>query len=302
MIYYKKLQRNLVNKKYFILLTTALSTLQAHDYHNINEDIMVKSSLTYNNFKNSKQKNSAMVYSILVNSKINKHKIEIQNSYSDVDTIKPPLKEDLEINKTFLRYSYDFSKENSMNVSYIHIVDNLAPTDGGNIYGIGYIYRKNNFKVALNRYRSEYDDFTVDQSDINLQYHKKFGKIKTDIDIIGKYISLNDYSDKIFNKNASTTPDDTYFTTGIKLHASYSGYHIGVGGFFGNRLFAVMGNGSAVQHHAMRFNKTYFTSIGKKIDNYNLIFKYTYQEAEELPQDNFGVEMDSFSLNINYKF
>jgi hypothetical protein len=263
---------------------------------------MVKSSLTYNNFKNSKQKNSAMVYSILVNSKINKHKIEIQNSYSDVDTIKPPLKEDLEINKTFLRYSYDFSKENSMNVSYIHIVDNLAPTDGGNIYGIGYIYRKNNFKVALNRYRSEYDDFTVDQSDINLQYHKKFGKIKTDIDIIGKYISLNDYSDKIFNKNASTTPDDTYFTTGIKLHASYSGYHIGVGGFFGNRLFAVMGNGSAVQHHAMRFNKTYFTSIGKKIDNYNLIFKYTYQEAEELPQDNFGVEMDSFSLNINYKF
>lgn len=291
-----------MNKKYLLLLTTALSTLQAHDYHNINENIMVKSSFTYNNFENSKQKNSAKVYSILVNSKIKNHRIEIQNSYSDVDTIQPPLKEDLEINKTFLRYSYDFSKENSINLSYMHIVDNIAPTDGGNIYGIGYIYYKNNFKLSLNRYRSEYDDFTVDQTDINLQYHTKIDKIKADINLIGKYISINDYSDKIFNKNAKTTPDDTYFTTGVKLHASYSGYHIGLGGFFGNRLFAVMGNGLNVQHHAMRFNKTYFTTIGKKIDKYNLIFKYTYQEAEELPQNNSGVEMDSFSLNINYKF
>ena len=291
-----------MNKKYLFLLTTALSILHAHDYHNINENIMLKSSFIYNNFENSKQKNSGKVYKILVNYKINNHKIEIQNSYSDVDTIKPPLKEDLEINKTFLRYSYDFSKENSINVSYIHIVDNIAPTDGGNIYGIGYIYRKNNFQVALNQYRSEYDDFSVDQSDINLQYHKKIGKIKTDINVIVKHISLNDYSDKIFNKKASTIPDDEYLTTGIKLHASYSGYHIGIGGFFGNRLFAVMGNGSKVQHHAMRFNKTYFTSIGKKFDKYNVILKYTYQEADELPQNNLGVEMDSFSLNVNYKF
>lgn len=288
--------------KRYLLLVLPILALEAHDYHNDNKNMMIKSSFTYSDFKNSKQKNSAKVYSLLLNTKIKKHKIEIQNSYSAVDTIKPPLKKDLQINKTFLRYSYDFSKENSINLSYMHIVDNLAPTDGGNIFGIGYLYRKNSFRVSLNRYRSEYDDFTADQSDVNIQYHKEFGKIKTDINLIAKYISLNDYSNRIFNTKAPTTPDDEYLTMGVKLHAFYDGYHIGFGGFGGDRLFAVMGDGLIVQHHAMKFNKTYFATVGKKINNFNIILKYVYQEADELPQNNFGVEMDSLSLNINYKF
>jgi len=39
------------------------------------------------------------------------------------------------------------------------------------------------------------------------------------------------------------------------MHAYYHDYHMGVGAFFGKRVFAVMNDGFKVQHHAMEFKR-----------------------------------------------
>lgn len=292
-------------KKIFLLIPFFLfSQLLAHDYHNLMSNTMVKTSIGYSEFSDSKQKNDAWVYTLSVHSKIDAQKIEIQQLYSKVHTIQPPMTKDLEVSKTFVRYSYDLSKQHSLNVSFMDISDNLVPTDNGKIYGLGYIYKQPKyFRLLLNQYRSEYEDFSVNQSDVNMQFHKEVGEWEFDVNVMAKYISLNAYSNTIFNpKFKGVEAEDTYFTSGLKFHTAYKSYHAGVGTFFGDRLFAVMNNGFSAQHHAMRFTQGYFVTVGKKFKGINIIAKYSNQKADELPLNNLDVGVESYRLEVAYRF
>ncbi len=285
-----------------LLLTTINS--YAHDYHNLIHNSMVKSTFSYSSFSNSKQKRDSKSYSLSLHSKIAKHKIEMMYRYSHANTLQPPLKSDLFVDKVFGRYSYDIGDNDSINMSMMYINDNLVPTDQGEIYGLGYTHKSHaQYRLILNQYWSIYDDFSVNQSDINLQLHHNIGETIIDLNLMAKYITLDGYSNKIFNpKSSLAEPDDEYLSFGVKLHTAYESYHAGVGAFWGDRVFAVMNNGFNTQHHAMRFTQGYFLTIGKKIGAINLIAKYSHQKADELPMDNMDIEVDSYSLLLNYKF
>lgn len=294
----------MIKKIFFLISFFLFSQLFAHDYHNLMPNTMLKTSVGYSDFTGSKQKTDARIYTVSVHSKIDSHKIELQHLYSHVHTVQPPLTKDLEVSKTFGRYSYELSKQHSLNVSFMDISDNLVPTDNGKIYGLGYIYKVPHYaRVLLNQYRSEYDDFSVDQSDVNMQFHREVGEWEFDVNVMAKYISLNGYSNTIFNpKFKGTEPEDTYFTSGVKFHTAYKSYHAGVGAFFGDRLFTVMNNGFSAQHHAMRFTQGYFVTVGKKFKGFNVIGKYSHQKADELPLNNFDVGVESYRLGLSYKF
>ena len=205
------------------------------------------------------------------------------------------MKENLKVDKYYLKYGYALDKKKSFEVSYASINDNLTDeTDGGNIYGIGYKYKT----FSFTQYLSDYKNFNVYQTDLKYVYKKYFDELETKVEFIGKYIYLQDRDSNAFSENAK----ESYLTAGLKLHGHYRSYHFGAGAFFGERVFAVMQDGFKVQHHAMEFNETYMIGLGKVFDSFDMHLKYVYQNATELPSSNENVEVQNIILKLGYKF
>ncbi|MEA2028104.1 MAG: hypothetical protein U9N49_03935, partial [Campylobacterota bacterium] len=257
-------------KPLLILTTLFLSLLYGHEYHSNHPNVMIKSSITYKEFENSKQKEKGVDYSLAIDAKFKQHRLQLFRSSSDVDTLQPPLPRDLEVSKTFGRYSYSFNPSHTLALSYMTMKDNIAPTDNGKVYGIKYLYKGwQNFRLSLSHYYSDYQDFDVQQNDVALQYHTKINQAIVDVTLMAKNIRLDNYTNAIFNPLNLSSTQDNYTTVGFKVHGAYQGWHGGVGAWFGKRLFGVMGDGHSVQHHAMEFEQTYFMGIGKKFNNLN---------------------------------
>lgn len=290
--------------KKILLIFPFITLLWSHDYHNESESLLLKTAMSYSDFSNSKQKSDGMVSLLSLHYKSKKHKIELQQTFSHVNTFQPPSKEDLSVYKSFFRYGYTFTKGQSVNVSFMDISDNLVPTDGGKIYGLGYAYRySQGLSLFTNQYYSNYDDFSVNQSEIKLHFHKESRGWKNDIKVIGRYINLDNYTNTIFNpKFQGEEAKDNYMNLTLKVHTAYKGYHAGAGVILGERIFAVMNNGFLTQHHAMEFKEGYFLSIGKKIQKFNLFMKYNYAKADELPLNNKDVGVNSYILGLSYRF
>jgi len=286
-----------------ILTLSLFSLLYGHDYHNTYPNIMLKSSLTYKEFTNSKQKEDGIDTNLIIDAKMDAHRLELAYTTSNVNTLQPPLPNDLEVRKSFVRYSYMLNQEHTLGLSYMYISDNIAPTDEGSIYALHYLYSGwDNLRLSLAHYYSNYNDFSVNQSDIELQYHTKIDYGTLDFTLMAKYIALDDYTNAIFNPNNTSGAQDDYTTVGFKVHGGYRGFHGGFGAWFGKRMFAVMNDGYAVQHHAMEFDQSYFMGVGKKFNDLNVMLKYSHQEATELPQNNPNVEANSYTLMLTYKF
>jgi len=118
----------------FIILTNSLFA---------QEPIHSSISAYYENktFSNSIQKNDGVVYGIGADIHHNDSEYKITYEKGFTNTKQPPLPKDLEIDKIFLRYSYDFNKEIGININYIDVLhDNLAITDEGKSYGLGLNY------------------------------------------------------------------------------------------------------------------------------------------------------------------
>ncbi|MEA1952888.1 MAG: hypothetical protein U9O24_00660 [Campylobacterota bacterium] len=247
------------------------------------------------NFDNSKKKDKGKVYSVSVEHKTVDSLYQIAYERTNTNTFKPPLTEDLHVDKYYLKYTSVLNEKEQFSISYATINDNLMKeTDGGNIYGLGYKYR--NF--SLTQYLSDYSHFDVYQTDIKYKFKKSFGQLHTSIILLGKYIYLNDRESNNFSKNAN----QSYFTPGVKLHAHYQEYHFGLGAFFGKRVFAVMNDGFKVQHHAMEFNKTYMFGVGRHFENIDINLKYIYQNATEIPISNRNVKVQNIGLIMRYSF
>jgi len=264
---------------------------------------MLQSSITSKNFSNSKQKEDGLDYGITLKAKMNRHTLELLHSGSNVNTLQPPLPDDLEVSKNFVRYSYNLNPSHTLSLSYMNINDNIAPTDDGEIYGLKYFNRAMpHWRIALAHYESRYHDFKVQQNDLSAQYHTQINGVILDATAMLKHITLDGYRNAIFNPMNLSDSEDSYTTLGFKLHGAYKGWHGAMGAWLGKRMFAVMSDGYGVQHHAMEFERTYFMGVGKKFNNLNVMFKYSYQEATELPQNNPNVEVDAFTLMLSYKF
>jgi hypothetical protein len=250
-------------------------------------------------FKNSKQKEDSSLYGVGADIHHNNSKYRVNYEHSDTKTKRPALKEDLKIDKLFLRYAYAFNKEFEINTNYIKIInDNLAITDKGQAFGLGLTYTLNKaFCTNFTQYYTHYDDFDTYQSDLNLEYKTKINGVKVKVNSITKYINIDEKNLNSFTKNAK----NDYLTTGLKLHLHYDGYHFGSALYVGDRLFAIMNDGQKIQHHAMEFNRTYAVGIGKNISDFVIRLQYIYQKATEIPSHNENVEVSNIRFLLNYK-
>ena len=204
----------------------------------------------------------------------------------------------LHVRKYNLNYKYNFNELFTLKTSYIKILDNLAPTDQGKVYGVGGIYNiGKGLGLALDYYKSDYEQFDVNQYDLSVFKGFKIGETKLKATVIAKSIKIDGEKYATYNFQ-----DKDYFTTGVKLGMNYQGYVTGIGAFFGKRLFAVMDDGNKVQHHAMEQDKTYMVSFGKRFKNFDIIAKYSYQNGKELPERQDDVDTKVTSLMLKYKF
>ncbi len=283
-------------KKLLLLALTTCAFAELSDTVHSSISTYVESK----SFTNSKQKDDGITYGVGVDVHYKHSAYKITYEHTDTNTKQPPLPYDLKIDKLFLKYGYEFNDTFGVNLNYISILnDNLAITDGGKIYGLGFSYNHlEHLSSNFTQYLSEYDDFNIYQSDLRIDYDTHLGKVHMKISSITKYIIVDEENPNGFTKNA----EDDYLTTGIKLHAHYKTYHFGAGAYFGKRVFAIMDDGFKVQHHAMEINKTYALGVGKVFLPFIVRFQYVFQEATELSIQNPGVKVDMFRLVGNYKF
>jgi len=280
--------------KYISLLILISTYLLAETVHS-------SVSTYYENltFKNSKQKEDAFVYGIGADVHYSGSKYKVAFEHSKANTKQPPLKKDLVTDKLFMRYAYEFSDAFEVNLNYINILnDNIAITDEGKAYGLGVSYHLNK-KVTFNftQFYSSYEDFSVNQSDFNLDFKAKISGIKIKLSSLTKYISLDEENKNSFTKNAQKD----YLASALKLHAHYNTYHLGLGAYMGKRVFAIMQDGFKIQHHAMEFDRTYAIGAGKNISNFVVRLQYVYQRAIEIPTKNKDVKVSNVRILINYK-
>jgi hypothetical protein len=289
-----------VNVKNYILHAIIGSTLlQAQsDSH-----ITLKSLMVYKEFSNSKQKNYDKDYAVGVDGVFKKHRLELLSHYSHADTQQPPLPKDLEVQKSFIRYRYTLHPQHTLGMSYMHITDNIAPTDGGKIYGLSYFYHPTpKLQIKVAHYLSDYQAFDVSQNDIAVVYRSNISTMRFGVTAMAKYIWLEKYSNTLFNPRSQVNSANDYTSIGLKLDGVYKSFY-GMGSvWFGKRMFGVMNDGYGVQHHAMEFDQSYTLGIGKKFKNFNVMLKYRHEEATELPINNPDVELDSYQVMFSYKF
>jgi hypothetical protein len=251
-------------------------------------------------YTNSKQKKDGNTVGMGADIHYLNSMYKVNYEYSEANTYKPPMTEDLENKKLFLQYAYRFNQKTTYHLNYINVLeDNIAITTHGKAYGIGMTYLFNkNLATRVTQYYTSYRDFSVAQSDFKLEYKSDLYGCKYKLSSVNKYIIIHEKTKNSFTKNTQ----DSYFTTGIKAHIHYGTYHMGAGIYFGKRAFAIMNDGFKLQHHAMEFDRTSAIGIGKNIENFVLRFQYVYQRATELPIDNSNVTISTSRFIINYKF
>lgn len=252
-------------------------------------------------YTNSKTKVDGKYIELDLSHKYNNSKISLGYKKDDVDREHPITETSLEtlhVKKFNLLYSYNITQNFTLKGTYLKILDNLAPTDQGKVYGLGGLYSlPKGFGTGIELYKSVYRDFDVDQYDLSFSKKFQFGETKGKASLIGKSIHID--GEKYGNYSFQ---DKDYFTTGVNLGLHYHSYFGGIGTFFGKRIFTVLDKGQKVQHHAMEQDKTYMLSFGKKFSSFDIIAKYSFQNGKELPEKQDDVDQRVITLGLNFKF
>lgn len=253
----------------------------------------------YKNYENSKQKDDSLTGRISISQKKDKIDWLIGMEKTVADTLKPPLKEDLHIEKYFLNLGYDINNKMTLESSFLKISDNIAPTDNGSVYGLGinYIYNENT-NLNTRGYFSDFRDFNVVQFDADLIKKYNLNRLKLKFSISPHIIFIDDEIKNAFTKNAQ----NVYFAPDIKVFVSNNQYFGGLGVSPFKKLFIVTENGTAISHHSMELKKNMMLSLGKNFDKFSIAGKYNYGEADELPINNKNVKINMFTLEYKQKF
>lgn len=252
------------------------------------------------NFSNSLQKDDGVLYGVAADVHYKDSEFRMAYERADTNTKKPPLSKNLENEILFLKYAHQLNSAFTLNVNYINVLhDNLVPTDKSFAYGAGVTYNYDkSLSINFTQYYVDYKNFESYQSDLNIDKKLKYKAINYKLSLIGKQIFLQHKDSNNFSKNAQ----NDYTTIGVKLHAHYETYHLGMGAFFGKRAFAIMNDGFKIQHHAMEIDRTYAIGVGKSFGDFVLRYQYVYQRAKELPMQNKDVDVSTNRLTLNYKF
>jgi len=284
-------------KKIFIFLFSTLN-LYSIEFQPIHSSAQLY--FENKNFENSKQKIDGKVIGVGADLHIKSSEIRFAYEHGKTNTKKPPLQDDLNVEKLFLRYAYVFNKKMTFNFNYLTVLhDNIAITDGGVAYGLGMSYlHSKQFGMNFTQFYTDYQDFNVYQSNFNIDLKTQIGLYKIKLTSENIYINIDEENKNIFTKNAK----NEYFTSAIKLHTHYNTWHFGAAAYFGKRVFAIMNDGFKIQHHAMEFDRTYAVGIGKNINRVVIRLQYIFQRAIELPMNNKDVKVKNLRVIANYKF
>ena len=253
----------------------------------------------YFNFTHSKQKDYGQRATLHAKGSYEDKSLQIAYEKTLTETYKPPMRRDLKVDKLFARYDQKLFSADRYDLGVIMVKDNIVPTDGGKVFYGGYLHRFTPL-IALEGdfYYGHYDIMKTYQFDVALKLHKKFGELDTKVVAVIKDIVVDECSSGFCAK-----AEPNYLTAGLKVKLDYDGYFLHGAGFVGKRLFAVMMEGFALQHHAMEFDRTYMAGFGKRVGDIELKLKYTYQRAIELPIPNSSnVTIDAVSLRVKYLF
>lgn len=261
----------------------------------------VSTNYIHKDYKNSKTKTNGKTldYRFLHNFESSQILINYEDSLTKRENEITKVKlTSLEVEKLSVKYLYNANEDLSLKTSFLNIEDNLAVTDNGKIYGLGFIKSINSSnEIKIDTYLIDYDDFNVNQYDLTLVKKFRFNNINFMGQAGIKYIDINgsEYGNYTLKNNYYTS----YF---LNLNANYNGFIFGLGFMNGDRLFAVQEDGLKVEHHALEQNKTYVVSLGKKFKNIDLISKYIYSNSNELPENRNDVKSQFVSLGLKYKF
>jgi len=258
-------------------------------------------------YSNSLKKVDGKILNLNLSHKYKSGKIDIGYLKDDVNLIHPMTRAPLELDvrKYNASYRYFLNKQLDLKASYIKIIDNLAPTDQGKVYGLGTGYKlQKGFGAKIDFYRSDYKPFDVNQYDLSLYKGFKANKLKGRLTIGSKFIKIdgdtynpNDPIQKQYNFY-----EKNYNTNFVKVGLNYQGYIAGAGAFFGKRVFTVLDDGAKVQHHAMEQDETYMFNLGKKFKNFDIFAKYSFQNGKELPENRDDVDTKVTSIGLHYRF
>jgi hypothetical protein len=261
----------------------------------------ISTSYIYKDYDNSKTKTEGKTqnYRFLHNFKNHQIVINYEDSLTKRENEISKVKiTSLEVEKLSIKYLYHINNNLSLKSSFINIKDNLAPTDNGKVYGFGFIKNINKTnQIKVDTYLSDYDNFNVNQYD--LTFIKKFKY--EDINFMGqigtKYIDING------NKYGNYILKDKYYLNYFfNFNANYNNFILGLGFMKGDRLFSIQEEGLKVEHHALKQNKTYMITLGKKFKNIDILSKYIYSNSNELPENRDNVKSKFVSLSLKYKF
>ena len=253
----------------------------------------------YLDFANSRQKREGERYRAECSGSVKGHTIRIAYERTATRTCQPPLPEDLRVDKYMLNYSLPLIGPLRLKTAFMAIEDNLAPTDGGRIFGAGLGYgTPTGFQSAIMFYRSRYDDFGTYQADLSVARSFPIGAFRIGLSGVLKSIWIGERGRTSYTANAQSR----YQTPGIRAHLGYKSYRAGIGAFFGKRLFGVMEEGMRVQHHAMEMDRTYMAGLSKSFGATSLQLRYVYLRATELPLNNPGVTVDNTMLQLQHRF
>jgi hypothetical protein len=272
-------------------MLTSVLTAKEEEEHAHEGQSNIKFNYEVLNFTHSKKKKDGQRFGVELDHDSKEHHFQLYAEKTKTHTSQLMLK-DLDVKKVSMKYQYKFTPTEHLTFSYMHIDDNLMKeTDGGNIIGIGYSWAG----LGLTQYMSDYPHFNVYQTD--LKYTLKHQSIKWTI--LGKYIHLGNKNSNNFSKKSK----NNYLTVGLKIHTHFNGYFLGASVFVGERMFAVMKEGFAVQHHAMAFNQSYMLGIGYQLNKSSVAhIRYIHHNASEVPIHNTGVKVDALTVDIVYNF
>jgi hypothetical protein len=253
-------------------------------------------------YTNSKTKTSGTTSNLKASHQYENGKVSASFSKDKIDREHPVTKkaiETLEVEKYNINYDHNVNKKLTLKTNYIKIIDNLAPTDQGKVYGIGATYKiQKGLGSVLKVYISDYKTFDVNQYDIGLSKGIKLENRKLKLGV--KLSSINIDGDKYGNY---TFKDKSYQTTTLSIKCNNTnGMRANFSAIFGKRMFGVLADGQKVQHHAGEFSKTYALGVGKRFGQFDLGINYSVSNFDELPEQRKDVDMKVTSFVLNYKF
>ncbi len=258
-------------------------------------DVGVQVGSLYKDYVGSADKSSAREDLLAIDGRFERWRLGASYRRGVIDRFAPV---DLRVEKYHVDVGLSLTKDVDWGLSYLVIDDNLAPTDGGKVFGTTMLYRGLAPSMAFKAgyHVSDYDRFDVSQLKLGIIQGIPLEGMKLNIAVGAGYQRLDDPDASPYVANAR----DHYLSPYLNISAARGPWH-GTLGLAGRRLFEVAADGRRVSHHAMEFRRSVTLQVGRHFGALDVRLGLSHHQAEELPQSN-RLEMNTIGASTEYRF